>query len=186
MISRILGKSQLGIEYLDNVPILELKMSNSLKSYRFPIVNKEVAAKIFREYIQKHKFFRKEVFMMLAIDEFNCTLGISQIGRGKSDRVSFDVRKIFTTSLLSNASGFIVGHNHPSGDLSPSEGDTQLTKEIYYGAQLLGLEMIDHLIVTQQSYYSFMDNDFLSWQICQLFYSPYLPLGNLSFSTCSR
>ena len=62
-------------------------------------------------------------------------------------------------ALKSNASGIILAHNHPSGDVNPSTADIDLTKELYFIAKMVGLKVMDHIIIGHNKYYSFYDHN---------------------------
>ena len=65
-------------------------------------------------------------------------------------------REIFKEALLLNSPNIILVHNHPSGNLSPSQEDISLTKRIKEAGQLMGVKVLDHIIVTQSDYFSFV------------------------------
>ena len=88
-------------------------------------------------------------------------IGITSIAEGGIECVSVDIRLIFQTALLANASCFIICHNHPSGNLQPSIEDRNLTRTIHEAGKLLNIILIDHIIVTSEGYYSFSDNGIL-------------------------
>jgi DNA repair protein RadC len=72
------------------------------------------------------------------------------------------VRLIFQAAIIANASGMIVAHNHPSGNLNPSESDSRLTQKIKNAGILVDIQLLDHLILTSDdNYYSFADNRLL-------------------------
>lgn len=71
------------------------------------------------------------------------------------------LKKIFQVALKSNASSIILAHNHPSGNLQPSEADIKLTRKIKDAGTNLDLPVIDHIILTSESYYSFADEGLL-------------------------
>ena len=68
-----------------------------------------------------------------------------------------DVKIILQTALKVHASGIILSHNHPSGNLHPSEPDKQITSKIKEACKVLDLHLLDHIILTEESYYSFTD-----------------------------
>lgn len=68
-----------------------------------------------------------------------------------------DPKLIFAAAIKANACGIIMAHNHPSGNLSASQADIDLTKKVKEGGKLLEIQMLDHLIVTTETYYSFAD-----------------------------
>ncbi|MNE89583.1 hypothetical protein D3C80_1870030 [compost metagenome] len=72
-----------------------------------------------------------------------------------------DAKIIFVAALLSHASAIILCHNHPSGSLKPSEPDLRLTKQLKEAGRLLNIDILDHLIVSSEGYYSFGDEGLL-------------------------
>ena len=72
-----------------------------------------------------------------------------------------DVRILFKIGLEKFATAVIVAHNHPSGNLKPSSEDINITKKISEGGKILSINLLDHLIITQKSYYSFSDEKIL-------------------------
>jgi DNA repair protein RadC len=75
--------------------------------------------------------------------------------------VPVDVRLVMFTAMKCNASSIIISHNHPSGNLSPSEQDRQLTQKIKEAGNYLDLPLFDHIIVTAEGFYSFADEGLL-------------------------
>ncbi|MBD3907313.1 JAB domain-containing protein, partial [Chryseobacterium muglaense] len=69
-----------------------------------------------------------------------------------------DVRIILQAALLCNASGIIISHNHPSGNLKPSSCDIKMTTQIKEAAKLMSMTLLDHVIMTSDSHYSFADD----------------------------
>ena len=65
-----------------------------------------------------------------------------------------DVRIIYQTALMAHATGFILVHNHPSGDPTPSKEDIETTKRLYNAATLLGIELLDHIVIGNERYTS--------------------------------
>ena len=68
-----------------------------------------------------------------------------------------DVRLIFAAALKSNASGIIMAHNHPSGNLTASQADRDITRKVVQAGHLLDIPVLDHVIITTEGYYSFAD-----------------------------
>lgn len=81
--------------------------------------------------------------------------------RGSVDFCNYHPRDIFRYTCISNASKFIVAHNHPSGEALPSNKDIEMTKKIKRLSQLIEIPIVDHLICTKKTYYSFADNGWL-------------------------
>jgi DNA repair protein RadC len=67
------------------------------------------------------------------------------------------MRLIFKLALENGATGLILCHNHPSGELKPSNADKQITKKIKTGGEILDVKVLDHIIITETKYYSFVD-----------------------------
>ena len=84
-------------------------------------------------------------------------LGIYQVSAGGNDATPVDSKILFTAALKANASALILVHNHPSGNMVPSEADINLTKKLVQAAKLLDIRILDHLIISAESFYSFKD-----------------------------
>ncbi|MBY0479719.1 MAG: JAB domain-containing protein, partial [Chitinophagaceae bacterium] len=84
-------------------------------------------------------------------------MGIYDTSTGGVTGTVADPRLIFTAALKLNASILILAHNHPSGNLNPSEADKSITTKIAAAAKFLDLQVNDHIIVTTESYFSFAD-----------------------------
>lgn len=120
------------------------------------ITSSRDAEKIFR-LLWSDNMTYKEEFEILLLNTANKVLGISKISEGGVAGTVVDLKIVFQTALNANASSIILAHNHPSGNLKPSDQDITLTKRIVEGAKLLDLKVLDHLILTYESYYSFSD-----------------------------
>ena len=84
-----------------------------------------------------------------------------QLSKGGIKGTIADVRLILSVALKTLATGLILVHNHPSGNLKPSEADKHITSKIRQAAKLLDIELIDHIIISSEGYYSFMDEGVL-------------------------
>jgi DNA repair protein RadC len=103
-----------------------------------------------------------EEFKLLLMNRSNSVLGIMPVSKGGLSGTVTDVRLIYQGAIKANASGIIVCHNHPSGNLNPSESDTKITQKIKDAGLLMDIQLLDHLILTMDgSYYSFADNGLL-------------------------
>jgi DNA repair protein RadC len=83
------------------------------------------------------------------------------VSKGGISGTVTDVRIILKNAVLLTASGVIVAHNHPSGNLNPSESDIKITTKIKEAGNLLDIQLLDHLIIYDSDYYSFADNGVL-------------------------
>ena len=102
-----------------------------------------------------------EEFKVLLLNRANKVLGIVPISKGGVAGTVADPKLIFAAALKANASSVILAHNHPSGNVQPSQADIQLTKKIKEGGKFLDLPVLDHLIITTEGYYSFADEGIL-------------------------
>lgn len=109
----------------------------------------------------KNTIQHHEDFKILLLNSANRVLGVHEIGSGGLTAVTVDPKIIFQSALLSNATSFILAHNHPSGELKPSQEDIRFTKAIRESAKLLSLPLFDHLIISDTDYYSFTDQKVL-------------------------
>ena len=103
-----------------------------------------------------------EEFKVLLMNRSNSVLGIMDVSKGGISGCSVDIRVIFQAAIKANASGIIISHSHPSGNLNPSESDTRLTQKIKDAGNILEIQLLDHIILTpDEDYYSFADNGLL-------------------------
>jgi len=92
----------------------------------------------------------------------NAVLGILEVSKGGISGTVTDVRVVYQAAIKGNASGIICAHNHPSGNLNPSESDTRLTQKLKDAGTLMDIQLLDHLILTaDDNYYSYADNGLL-------------------------
>jgi DNA repair protein RadC len=100
----------------------------------------------------------QEVFAAIYIDTGNNILCHQIIGIGSISGAMADIRIIMSTALKTLATSIIICHNHPSGNLIASTADINLTKKVKEAANFFDIKLIDHIILTKESYYSFADN----------------------------
>jgi len=99
-----------------------------------------------------------EEFKLMLLTRSNRVLGVASISKGGLSGTVTDIRIILQYAIKSNASGLIVCHNHPSGNLQPSESDRRLTTKIKDSASVMDVQLFDHLIIIPEgSYYSMAD-----------------------------
>jgi len=102
-----------------------------------------------------------ELFFVLFLDRSNQVFAYKQLSSGGIVGTVVDSRLLFQTALLCHATEIVLVHNHPSGSIEPSESDKRLTKQISDAGRLLEIKVLDHIIVTTDSYYSFSDDGFI-------------------------
>ena len=99
-----------------------------------------------------------EEFWIILLNRSNRVIGLKMISEGGISGTVVDPKKIFKIALDNHASGIILGHNHPSGVLIPSEADVKITKKLINAGLLLEIAVLDHLIITDDGFYSFTDD----------------------------
>jgi DNA repair protein RadC len=103
-----------------------------------------------------------EEFCILLLNRKNKIILKERISMGSMTATQVDVRKIIKQALDTRALNIILGHNHPSGNLNPSDSDIALTRQIFNAAALFDIRLLDHIIISQDSYYSFMDEGIIN------------------------
>lgn len=98
-----------------------------------------------------------ESFFLLLLNRANDTIGYAKISQGGTCGTVVDIKIIAKYAVDSLANSVILAHNHPSGTLSPSSQDIDITEKIKKGLSLLDIKVLDHIILTSSSYYSFAD-----------------------------
>ena len=99
----------------------------------------------------------REQFLVCGLDAKHCIIGINIVSIGSLTLAIVHPREVFKPLILMNAAAWICAHNHPSGDSTPSPEDRVLTSRLRQGADLLGITLLDHLILTDDGCYSFAD-----------------------------
>ena len=102
-----------------------------------------------------------ELFYILLLNRNNNILGAHLLSMGGVAGTVVDPKIIFQTAILANASALVLCHNHPSGNLTPSTQDVDITLKVKAGAKFLDISIADHIIITKEGYYSFADNGHL-------------------------
>ncbi len=101
--------------------------------------------------------FHKEYFMVVSLDNRNKIISIDVVSIGTLNSSLIHPRETFETAIKNHAAGIIICHNHPSGELEPSEEDLLVTRNLTKAGRLLMISVIDHLIITKDSYISFKE-----------------------------
>jgi DNA repair protein RadC len=102
-----------------------------------------------------------EEFWILFLNRSNKVINRMKLSQGGVSGTVTDVRMVMKRAIEYLASGIIVCHNHPSGNLSPSESDSKITQKIKEAGNLMDIQLLDHLIISDKDYYSFADNGLL-------------------------
>lgn len=115
----------------------------------------ETATRIYNEMIAQMKDLDVEEFWALYLNQNYRLIKKVRIARGGISETTVDIRIIIREAVLSNATILAVCHNHPSGNLTPSRADDELTKSIQKACELMRIHFMDHVIVTDGQYYSY-------------------------------
>jgi DNA repair protein RadC len=102
-----------------------------------------------------------EEFWILYLNRSNKVIDRNKLSQGGISGTVTDVRIVMKRAIECLASGIIVCHNHPSGNLNPSESDSRITQKIKEAGNLMDIQLLDHLIISDKDYYSFADNGLL-------------------------
>ena len=106
----------------------------------------------------------QELFMIIGYNTRNVETFREIVFKGGIDACSIDVKTIFRHLLLKGCTGFICVHNHPGGESSPSKNDDKVTQRIKDVSELLNITLVDHLIVSDDGYYSYADTGRLGFE----------------------
>ena len=108
---------------------------------------------------------QQEKFAVLMLDVQNCLIGTQVITVGTATETLVHPREIFRESIKQGATNLIVAHNHPSGNLQPSQQDIELTQQLLEGAQYLDIPLLDHIILGNGEYNSLKQGEYIYlWQ----------------------
>jgi DNA repair protein RadC len=101
----------------------------------------------------------REEFLLICLDQSLAVNGWVRLHAGGFDTCGLDLRLLFGVAVKTASSAIVIAHNHPTGNLTPSPTDRNITRQIAAAAQLLGIRFVDHLIVTGNGFYSFNERD---------------------------
>src|ERR1035437_5931225 len=142
----------------NQVAEVELIYKSKVKASERPhIKTSKDAADLLKHLWSEDKIDFVEQFKVLFLNRANKVLGIFEASSGGVSGTVADPKLIFVAALKANACRIIISHNHPSGNLKPSQPDQELTQKIKQAGQFLDIKLLDHVIVTSEGYYSFAD-----------------------------
>lgn len=142
--------------------IAEVKMSYSSKidiKAAPRISGSDFAAKCFSTGWEDLEYIER--FKVMLLNRANKVKGIITVSVGGTTACAVDTKLILQAALLSNSTGIIIAHNHPSGNLSPSGADTKITESIKQACKFQDITLLDHLILSPEGFYSFADEGLL-------------------------
>jgi len=139
--------------------LLELHFKRPLFSSMKKLTSGDETHQFIRENIDSGLLNHKEFFWIILLTRSNTVLGMKEISSGKTHSTTISFIEIAQTAILANACGCILVHNHPSGNLNPSDSDDYITQRAEKVLNLIDITLIDHIIITEEGYYSFVQND---------------------------
>ena len=134
-------------EKIEDKDILTIKSKNSLLSY----LRGEIG------------YSPREEFKILFLDSSNKLIASETLFSGTIDKSAIYPREIVERVIKNRAKSVIFAHNHPSGNISPSKKDIELTQYMYDSLKLLEIRLLDHIIVTKNSYFSFLEEGLIEY-----------------------
>ena len=99
----------------------------------------------------------REIFLSVMLTSKNHLIGVETISIGSVNAAILSPGEVFKGALLANAVSILICHNHPSGDLTPSKQDIEITKRLIEVGELIGVKVLDHLVVSDKGYRSLRD-----------------------------
>lgn len=149
-------------QVLNQVAEVELVYKSKVKASERPVIVSSLDAyEIFKEIWEEGKLELAEQFKVLFLNRANAVLSVYNVSSGGITGTVADPRLIFAAALRLNAVSLVLAHNHPSGSLKPSRQDEELTMKIKEAGKFLDIKVLDHIILTEESYYSFADEGVL-------------------------
>jgi DNA repair protein RadC len=124
--------------------------SKSIKTIKLPAE----AAAIFVRYQNR----KQENFIVASVDSAHAVISVRVITKGLANRTLVHPREIFRNAIIDNAAAIILCHNHPSGNTTPSTEDRDITAILEDAGRILGIEVLDHIIISKNGFYSFQEN----------------------------
>lgn len=105
------------------------------------------------------RYAAKEQFVVILLNNKNKVVGTEVVSEGSLSSSIVHPREVFAPAILHHAAAIMVAHNHPSGDPKPSIEDEEVTRQLLRSGKVLGIPMIDHVIIGDGNYYSFLENE---------------------------
>ncbi|MBQ2135025.1 MAG: DNA repair protein RadC [Phascolarctobacterium sp.] len=105
------------------------------------------------------RYAAKEQFVVILLNNKNKVIGTEVVSEGSLSSSIVHPREVYAPAILHHAAAIMVAHNHPSGDPEPSTEDEEVTRLLSRSGKVLGIPMIDHVIIGDGNYYSFLENE---------------------------
>jgi DNA repair protein RadC len=138
--------SEIKVSYTNTVAD-KVKISSSANSYEVALAHWDLNV---IDYVEQVK--------VILMNNANVVLGIFELARGGSTSCVVDLKIVLSVALKTHSSAIIMVHNHPSGMMVPSSSDRSISSRLKKACEVIDLKLLDHLIITRDSYYSFADS----------------------------
>lgn len=102
----------------------------------------------------------EEMFGIVCLNTKNKIIGVFEVSYGDLDSTIVHPREVFKRAMLVNSSAIILFHNHPSGEVEPSDGDKHITKNLIEAGKILNMRILDHIIACEDSFFSFKERGY--------------------------
>lgn len=145
---------------MQNIEIVKIKMVKERElrnEYKIKMNNPFNVYNILKDLLEEED---RENFLVLSLNTKNQINGINVVSTGTLNSSLVHPREVFKMAILNNSNKIILAHNHPSGDIEPSNEDKIITDRLKKCGKLLGIEVLDHIIVGDY-YYSFKENEII-------------------------
>jgi len=136
------------------------KTSNK-KLQKKVVKDSEIAYKYIKEFYDEETIELFETAYVIVLNQANKILGIHKLSEGGLTSTIIDVRKVILATILMNGKAAIIAHNHPSGNLTFSKSDLDITKRLKEALKVCELELLDHILITTEGYKSIADEGLL-------------------------
>lgn len=160
MITNEKSKDIKSIENLTTVPELSINYKATAISKK-PLTTGEDLADFLRLFFDSGTFNFQEEFLLLLMNGDSIPLGVIKLHKGNRGTTPSDHHLILSILLKHGIDNFVVAHNHPAGDWTPSEADLNFTISMVHQARYFEINLQDHIVLTQEGFYSFDESTFL-------------------------
>ncbi|NDK08934.1 DNA repair protein [Candidatus Gracilibacteria bacterium] len=121
------------------------------------VISCEDAIIIFKDLITEGKMDLKEFFLLALLTRNHHVLGVAVLSVGNTNCTTISTREVLQLAIKTNSSAIIMCHNHPSGNLEPSQNDIEITRRIKDLCELCDIALLDHIIITSEGHSSFIE-----------------------------
>jgi len=142
-----------GIKY--RIELIREGTEESVSGSQEPLTNAKSVYQYIRAGLENKD---REFFISILFNTRLIPLGVNLVAIGGLDCAIVQPREVFKAAVLASASSLIIAHNHPSGDVGPSEGDIIVTDKLLQAGKILDIQVNDHIIVGRNRYYSMLEN----------------------------